>query len=397
MTDTPAILGGEPLFDPPLAFAKPTLEEPSRVERLIGESLVSGRLTSGPVVAELEARVAERLGVAHCVAVASCTTGLMLVIQALGGRGLRVAVPSFTFSATAHAVAWNGGVPVFVEALEDTWTIDPAAIPAGVDAILAVHVSGVPADVAALGTVAAERGVPLVYDAAHGAGSATVVDGRLVELGGFGMAEVFSLTPTKVLSGAEGGLVTTNDAALADRLRQARNYGNPGDYDTRFAGLNGRLSELHAALALVALDHLDERVAHRDLVAGTYRRLLGEVPGVTFQQTRPGDRSSHKDFSILVDAEAFGMGRDALVAALDAEGVETRKYYSPPVHRQQAYAAIASPELPITDRLAARVVSLPIWSHLPIEAVERVAHAIARIQSHAATIVEKVPATGAVG
>ena len=385
MTDRPAILGGPPAFDPPLPFAQPTLENKEKVEELIAASLESGWLTDGPLTRRLEERVGEQFGVEHCIAVSSCTTGLLFVIQALGLDGV-VALPSFTFTATAHAVRWNALQPQFLDCDPATWCVGPDEIAGEPDALIGVHVSGVPCDVEGLERSASQRGIPLIFDAAHGAGSSVHGPMGSRPLGGSGLAEVFSLTPTKVLSGAEGGLVTTNDAALAEHVRLAKNYGNPGDYNTRFPGLNGRLSELHAALALVALDHLEERVEHRNRVAARYREILQDVPGVAWQLVSPGDRSSFKDFTILIDETAFGCSRDDVVAALAAEGINTRKYYSPPVHRQQAYADVDTPILPVTDRLGDQVVSLPIWSHLPLEDVERVAGAIVQIQVHAGSI-----------
>jgi dTDP-4-amino-4,6-dideoxygalactose transaminase len=385
MTDRPAILGGPPAFDPPLPFAQPTLENKEKVEELIAASLESGWLTDGPLTRRLEERVGEQFGVEHCIAVSSCTTGLLFVIQALGLDGV-VALPSFTFTATAHAVRWNALQPQFLDCDPATWCVGPDEIAGEPDALIGVHVSGVPCDVEGLERSASQRGIPLIFDAAHGAGSSVQGPMGSRPLGGSGLAEVFSLTPTKVLSGAEGGLVTTNDAALAEHVRLAKNYGNPGDYNTIFPGLNGRLSELHAALALVALDHLEDRVEHRNRVAARYREILQDVPGVAWQLVSPGDRSSFKDFTILIDETAFGCSRDDVVAALAAEGINTRKYYSPPVHRQQAYADVDTPILPVTDRLGDQVVSLPIWSHLPLEDVERVAGAIVQIQVHAGSI-----------
>ncbi len=381
MTDLPAILGGTPLFDSQLPFARPTLEDQSRVEKLIGRSLSSGQLTDGPITRTLEETAVERFGVDHCVAVSSCTTGLLLVIQALGIDGA-VGLPSFTFAATAHAIRWNGLEPHFLDCDASTWCLTPQTVEGPISALVAVHVSGVPCDVLRLEELAANLGVPLVFDAAHGAGSMVAIEGGSRSLGGFGLAEVFSLTPTKVLSGAEGGLVTTNDASLAEQIRLARNYGNPGDYNTQFPGLNGRLSEMHAALALVAFDYLEERVEHRNQVADRYQELLGDVPGIGFQHVRPADRSSYKDFTILV-RDDFGCSRDQVVAALDSEGVSTRQYYSPPVHHHQAYADLPSRLLPVTDALGDAVISLPIWSHLPLGDVDRVAVAIRRIQEHA--------------
>ena len=382
---TPAFLEGDPAFDPPLPFARPTIEDPASVLERIGDTFDSGMLTDGPLVRDLEERVADRFQVAEVVAVSSATVGLILVLQAIDPQG-PVLLPSFTFSATAHAARWNGAEIAFADCDPNTWNLRAEDVYDEPSVVLGVHVSGVPCDVTGLGQTALDRGAFLVFDAAHGSGSLVSVDGRQRPIGGFGLAEVFSLTPTKVMSSAEGGLITTNDTSLAEHLRVARNYGNPGDYDTRFAGLNARLSEPHAALALSSLAHLEQRVAHRSDVARRYHEALGALPGIGFQQVPEGARSSYKDFTILLDGDVFGASRDAVVAALTAEGVQTRKYYSPPVHRQRAYADVASPDLPVTDRLAEQVISLPIWSHLPLESVDRIGDVFEKIHGHAADV-----------
>ncbi len=381
----PAVLGGEPLFPSPLPFARPSVEEPEKVLDLIRGALESGMLTNGPIVEQLEERVAEAFGVRNCVAVSSCTTGLMLVVQAVGGEG-PVGLPSFTFSATAHAVAWNNRPIRFLDCDPRTWLMRPGDVPDDVATVMATHVSGVPCDVRGLEERCRQIGAELIFDAAHGAGSTVTVDAGPVPLGRFGRAEVFSLTPTKVLSGAEGGLVTTDDDDLASRIRIARDYGNPGDYDTRFAGLNGRLSELHAALVLVALGHLDDRVARRTAIADRYRQRLGEIPGIGWQAVPEGSRSSFKDFIITIDAGAFGVERDLVAPALHAEGVPTRPYYAPPVHRQQAYAHVESAPLPVTEQLAERVMALPIWSEMTTDQADGVCDALERIHCHGAAL-----------
>lgn len=379
---SPAILEGDPAFPERLSVARPTVEDPDGISRRIRAVIESGHLTDGPLTRKLEEEVAATFGVEHCVAVSSCTIGLMLVIQALEIDG-PVVVPSFTFTASANAVAWNGLPLAFADCSPTNWCLRPEDIIGEPKAILAVHVSGVPCDVVGLQATADEIGAPLIFDAAHGAGSLVEISGKSSPLGGFGSAEVFSLTPTKVLNGAEGGLVTTNDPGMAERMRVARNYGNPGDYDTRFPGLNGRLSELHAAIALSSLEHLEERVQRRNELADSYQEQLGGLPGVRFQVVPAGARSCYKDLTILVDEEAFGCSRDALATSLEAEGVETRKYYSPPLHLQQAFATDPPQHLPTTEGLAGQVLTLPMWSHLSLEEVERVCHAIFEIQAHA--------------
>lgn len=381
MSPKPAALGGRPVFDQPIPFAQPTIDDHEHLLTVMRRIFESGRLTEGALVKELEDRVAERFGVDHCVAVSSCTSGLMLIFQALDLDG-PVIVPSFTFVASANAVAWNRLPVHFADCSPATWCVRPSDVNGSPAAILGVHVSGVPCDVRGLQAKANELGAELVFDAAHGAGATLELDGRTVPVGGFGRAEVFSLTPTKVMSGAEGGMITTNDPDLADRLRMGRNYGNPGNYDTRFPGLNARLSELHAAVALASLERLEERVEHRGSIAARYRDLLGELPGVRFQQVPHGSRSSYKDFTVLIDADSFGCSRDVLAAALKAEGVDTRKYYSPPVHRQEAFRDHAGAGLPVTDLISGQVLSLPIWSHMPLPLVTRICETIEALQAN---------------
>ena len=208
-------------------------------------------------------------------------------------------------------------------------------------------------------TVARESGIRLFFDAAHAFGS--IHAGSRV--GGFGDGEVFSLSPTKVVVAGEGGIIATDDDLLAERCRFGRDYANPGDYDCRFVGLNARMSEPHAAMALGSLEGLDDRLAQRNAMASAYRALLDGTPGISFPQVLPGDYSTFKDFTILVDEEAFGLSADDLARALAADGVDTRRYYSPPVHRMQAYRFTSGSDgnLPVTDRVAGQVLTLPLW------------------------------------
>jgi dTDP-4-amino-4,6-dideoxygalactose transaminase len=340
-------------------------------------------LTNGPLVGDLERRIAERLGVAHVVALSSCTSGLMLVLQAVTDRGSGpVVMPSFTFSASAHAVAWNGLTPRFVECLPDSFQIDTAHAAAsfeGASAILATHVFGAPCDPRRVEDIAREYRIPVIFDAAHALGALA----DQIPIGSFGTAEVFSLTPTKPLVAGEGGLVATNDSALAETLRIGRDYGNPGDYDTRFAGLNARMSEFHAAMALESLELLDESLERRRFLASLYRGYLDDVPGIELQAFSSRDTSTFKDLTIRIDADKFGIDRDGLALALLAEGVDTRKYFDPPVHRQRAYAHVAQTPLPVTDAVSSSVLSLPVFPDFDDEHVEKIAEIVRFIHTHA--------------
>jgi dTDP-4-amino-4,6-dideoxygalactose transaminase len=385
----PAVLGGEPAFADGLPLVRPTIEDPTAVLRRFESIVDSGMLTNGPTVRELEELAAARLGVPHVVAVASCTSGLMLTLQAVGARG-PVVMPSFTFAASAHAVVWAGGSPVFAEVDPESATLDPddaARCLDGAVAMTATHVYGTPCDTDRLQAIADAAGIPLVYDAAHALGSRR----RGVPVGGFGTAEVFSLSPTKVTVAGEGGLVSTHDGGLAERLRYGRDYGNPGDYDCLFPGLNARMSELHAALAIVSLARLDTRIARRNELVAAFRAATLGLPGLRFPRLDDEDVSTYKDLTLIVDPDEFGLSVPELRTALRAEGVDTRRYYHPPIHRQQAYRDLpVHRPLPVTDRLAERVLTVPLWSHMTDEQVAALAGAVVRIGTNAPAVARQL-------
>jgi dTDP-4-amino-4,6-dideoxygalactose transaminase len=384
LSGPPAIRDGEPAFPDGLPLARPNVPDPEAVSADIRRILASGVLTNGPYVSELERRATEYLGVQHCVAVASCTSGLMLVLRVSDLSG-DVVLPSFTFAATAHAVAWNGLRPVFADIDAETLTLSPgaAAMTLGVrtSAILATHTYGTPADVDALEDLARDSGIRLFFDAAHAFGASHLG----TPVGRFGDAEVFSLTPTKPLVAGEGGIIATNDQELAERCRLGRDYGKEPNYDFGFVGLNARMSEFHAAVALASLSEIDQHIETRNTLASAYRQALAETEGVSFPRVPEGDRSTYKDLTILVDPVGFGLNADELGRALGAEGVETRRYYSPPVHATRAYRSIsrANGRLPITEGASTRALTLPLWGRMTEDQVGLVALAIARIREHA--------------
>jgi dTDP-4-amino-4,6-dideoxygalactose transaminase len=375
----------QPVSAPPrceaIRFIRPTVPEIHQILRYYHPSFCEGVLTNGPVVERLEQKVAERLGVAHCVAVSSCTSGLMLVLRALGIRG-EVILPSFTFFATGHAVLWNGLEPVFADCDARGWTVAPHDVEARItprtEAILAVHLYGNPARVEALQGIAKKHGLKLIFDAAHAFGSS--YRGRPV--GNFGVAEVFSLSPTKLLVAGEGGLVCTNDAALARSLRAARNYGDAGSYDPQLLGLSARMTEFNAAMALAGLEQVDSKVERHNRIVDHYTYLLAGTPGIQFQQIDTADRCAFKDFSVLISPEEFGMSRDQVSDELAAQGIPTKKYFHPPLHQQKlfvAHALAGDNGLAITESISRNVLSLPIYESLKDETVERTALAIRRL------------------
>lgn len=377
----PAILGGRPAFSNGLPFARPMTPSLEVVTKRLSNSYEDAVLTNGRLVRELEEEAAAWLGVRHVVAVASCTSGLILTLQALA-PGRPVVLPSFTFSASAHAVAWNAGATVFADCELATAQVDPADVARllpGTGAILATHVFGAPCQAERLEAMARRAGIPIVFDAAHGFGATH--QGRAV--GGFGDAEVFSMSPTKLVIAGEGGLVATNRDDVAEHIRLGRDYGNPGDYNTRFVGLNARLSEFHAAVALESLAILPEHLFRRRELADLYRAALAGIEGLATQFVSDGDESTYKDFTVRIDEHHFGISRDAVVEGLSRDGVETRQYFSPPVHLQGAYAHVGKPKLAVTECLAGQVVSLPIYPSLTEGDIRRVADVLIALHDFA--------------
>jgi dTDP-4-amino-4,6-dideoxygalactose transaminase len=192
------------------------------------------------------------------------------------------------------------------------------------------------------------------------------------------------MSPTKLIVAGEGGLIATRDAALARRLRTARNYGDSGNHDPEILGLNARMSEFHAALALRGMAGVEERIARRNQIRLHYERRLRSVGGLSFQHVPPEARSACKDFAIIVDPQVFGRGRDWLCSALEKENIGVRRYFWPPVHRQKLYFDMWDGRLlPITDHISDRVLCLPIYSSLRYADVDKVCDAILRASEFA--------------
>ena len=387
MSDQPAIFGNEPVFKNRIHIVKPRLPAFDDLSQDVSGLFQSGMVTKGQHLRAFEKAVEEHLRVKHAIAVSSCTTGLMLTYQGLGLRG-DVVVPSFTFMATISSMIWAGLRPVFADVDLASTTLDPVAAEAAItpetSAIVAVHNFGNPAKIDELEKLCDRRGLKLIFDAAHGFGA--LYQG--VPVGPQGDANIYSLSPTKLLIAGEGGIVATNNDDLAEKIRIGREYGNDGNYDSLFAGINARMAEFNALMGLHSLRLLEDAARRRSEIAALYHEQLAEVPGIDFQQVEAGNRNSYKDFSIVVDPEAFGMCRDDLATALEAENVDTRKYYEPPAHRQTAYRqyAPAGDVLPNTEVLATRSLSLPMWSHMDDDIALGICRAVKRIQASAGEI-----------
>ena len=316
---------------------------------------------------ELEAIASDYLGVG-VRAVASGDIGLTIAISALGVTpGSTCLVPSFTFNSTINAVLWNGLVPVFVDMDPETFNIDAVdarhkAEASGAELIIATHVFGNPVDVEALSRLAADTGARLMFDSAQSYGSSW--DGQ--KIGGLADVEVFSLSGTKPVTTAEGGLVASRDEELLKRIDYFRAYGFQHDYNSVCQGLNGKMSELHAALGTLTLPTIDASLDQRDEQIAIYKERLAGCESIRFQRVRDEDRSTYKDLAVLFESTAQ---RDAVEAALAEREVQTKRYFFP-CHQQTAFRPFALEPLPVTEDIYSRILSLPLYPSLRNEQIE---------------------------
>jgi dTDP-3-amino-3,4,6-trideoxy-alpha-D-glucose transaminase len=330
-----------------------------RVREAIESVLVSGEFILGPNVAAFEREAAAYLGVSESIGVANGTDALVLVLDALGvDPGDEVICPSFTFYATAEAIARRGATPVFADVDAATMNLDPEDVAARITprtkALLAVHLFGRPAPLAELSRI----GVPVIEDAAQAFGSPDVAR--------TGVASTFSFYPTKNLFClGDGGLVSTDDEELAERVRRLRFHGSRDKVDFELIGYNSRLDELQAAVLRVFLAQLDSWIARRREAAVRYGELgLGDACEL------PEDEPGHAYHLFVCRSPE----RDRIRAALKAEGIGSAVYYATPLHRQAAFAYLGSGagSLPVTEQLAQDNFSLPLWAGISPAQQERV-------------------------
>jgi dTDP-4-amino-4,6-dideoxygalactose transaminase len=352
------------------AFIRPQLEA------AMGRVLDHGRFILGPEVEELEDRIAVYCGTKFAISCASGSDAILLPLMALGaGPGHKVITTPYTFFATAGSIARLGATPVFVDIDPGTFNLDPAQLSryldgcsapeiASIKAILPVHLFGQCAEMAAINAIAARYRIPVIEDAAQALGAK--FDGR--RAGALGWCAAFSTFPSKNLGGfGDGGFVTTDDGALADRLRMLRNHGSASTYYHPVVGINSRLDTLQAAILLVKLDYLDVWTAQRRANAATYRtqiertqierKLAGLViPPLDSGLEHAGRLHVYNQFTIRVP------DRDKVRHALAELGVASAIYYPVPLHLQECFRQLGYREgdLPRSEAAARETLSLPI-------------------------------------
>src|SRR5215467_6485199 len=353
-----------PTSIPIIRTALPPLQ---RVVDMASASWADGRVTMGPNVTAFEQAICHQTGAQYAVAMSSCTAGLMLVPQALSlPRAGEVIVPAFTFAATAQALVWNGLTPVFCDCVSGTMTLDPEDVRRNLSpktvAICPVYIYGLPPEIDELLRVGEQAKVPVYFDAAQGLGS--TYRGR--PAGGFGACEVFSVGPTKVVTAIEGGIVTTNDGAIAARLRSMRDYGKDPEYGEEMVllGLSARMSELHAAVGLACSMQTDYLVASRLARIAQYRKRLGNLRGCRVQDF-PADRTSSGNYFVLFISSDARASRDEVYDGLKAAGIQTKRYFYPALHRHrifQQFAHRVSGSVENSLRCAEEALALPLFT-----------------------------------
>ncbi|MBU1598760.1 DegT/DnrJ/EryC1/StrS family aminotransferase [bacterium] len=337
---------------------RPWLPSVSEIEVDLERIFSSGIITSGPYIKEFEERIEEYVK-REAVCLSSCTSGLILLIKALGLSG-SVIIPSFTFPATAIPLLWCQIEPIFVDCLEGTFCIDPEkveeAIRKDTSGILAVYTFGNPPGIDRLQEIAEKNSLCLIFDSAQGFGSS--YKGK--KAGRFGKAEVFSLSPTKLLSACEGGIILTDDSELIKKLRCMRDYGRDGE-DFPYLGMNARMTEINAVIGIKSLATLNERIIRIREIVQQYKKRLS---GLVFQEETDEAISNYNYIGLRLQ------NRDRVWSGLLKKGIEAKRYFYPPVHKHPLYKDNVA--LPVSEMLSREVLCLPLHSYLAEKDVDKI-------------------------
>lgn len=369
-----AINGGSPAFANPIHVGRPIIPDKSALVNRFSQILENQWLTNnGPTVEELEHRIAEYLGVQHCIAMCNGTIALEVAIRALGLAG-EVIVPSWTFIATAHSLYWQGIQPVFADIDPKTHNLDPEAVERLITprttGIIGVHLWGRPAPIHDLQSIADRHGLHLIYDSAHAFGNTF----KGVRLGNFGACEVFSFHATKAFNTMEGGAVTTNNKRLADTIRLMRNFGFNGYDNVTHPGTNGKMTEVCAATGLTNLESISEIFSTNRKNHSKYKKHINDINGIKILDYNDHEINNYHYIVIELEDHLSKL-RDKIVNILHAENVLARKYFWPGCHRMQPYKDLypeSGAMLPHTENLSSRIIVLPNGPEINNQDIEQI-------------------------
>lgn len=379
-----ALFSGKPTFAKPLHVGRPNLGDREAFLRRVNDIFDRRWLSNdGPLLREFEQRVADLVGVKHCVAMCNATIALEIAIRALDLRG-EVIVPSYTFIATAHALQWQEITPVFADMDPATHNIAAETIERLITprttGIIGVHVWGRPCNTEAIEEIAGKHKLKVMYDAAHAFGCSR--HGRMV--GGFGACEVFSFHATKFINCFEGGAVVTNDESLAAKMRLMRNFGFSGYDRVIYLGTNGKMTEICAAMGLTSLEAMEEVIAVNRRNYEAYCNGLRGLSGVSVIQYSMTERNNYQYVVVEIDPHLSPLTRDELVAVLHAENVLARKYFWPGCHRMEPYRSLqpnASLLLPESERVADRIMLMPTGQTISCSEIQMICGIISTVSS----------------
>jgi dTDP-4-amino-4,6-dideoxygalactose transaminase len=387
-----AVLGAESLFSVPKStsnLVRPDLQNFLNYSKIFFEQ--QQYTNDGPLVRLLEQRLARFHQTEFCVTFCSGFWGIVLTLKALARKGkTEVIMPSFTYRRMADIAAWAGLKPHFCEVEENTLALSAKTVAKYINddtaLILGVHPIVNCCDVEGLVELAKERELPLLFDSVESVYEA-VLGGKI---GSFGDAECFSLHASKLINGFEGGYITTNNAALAKQLAVIRGFGFEGqDCVTMPYGLNAKLNEVHAAMALAGLDDLENQVARNRRTYYLYQRLLAETPGVRLLEFNENHQTSYKNIVIEL-LETWPLSRAATLKILNAERVLARAYYAPPLHRKKMAYPYVPANLPLTDRLSERFVLMPCGSLINDDDIRKIVELMNFIHANADLIDDRL-------
>jgi dTDP-4-amino-4,6-dideoxygalactose transaminase len=355
-------IAGLPAFKEKLYVGRPNIGNRDRLLTRINDILDRQWLTNnGIYVKEFEQRIAEMVGVKHCIATCNATIALEIAIRAAGLHG-EVIIPSFTFIATAHALQWQEITPVFCDIDPQTHTIDPARLEAMITprttGIIGVHLWGQPCNIDALTSIAKKHNLKLMFDAAHAFGCS--YQGQMI--GNFGELEVFSFHATKFINSFEGGAIVTNNDELAAKIRLMENFGFAGMDNVVYIGTNGKMSEVSAAMGLTSLDSIDEFISVNYQNYITYEQELLGLPGVSLFKYDATEKSTYQYIVLEIDESVTQISRDDLLDVLHENNIIARRYFYPGCHRMEPYHSYFPHSgllLTETENLAKKILILP--------------------------------------
>ncbi len=387
-----AILGGEPAFKQPLHVGRPNLPDKKVLCDYLDCIFHSRWLTNnGPLVREFKEKLEEFLQVKHCIPICNGTIALEIAERALGFQD-EVILPSYTFVATAHSLQWQKITPVFADIGKKDVTIDSESIRTMITplttGIIGVHVYGYPCDYKSIESIASERKIKVLYDAAHAFGCE--VDN--IPFANLGDASVFSFHATKFFNSFEGGAITTNNGDLAEEVRLMSNFGFAGKVHDQvdYLGINGKMTELSAAMGLAMLDIIEQIRERNRTNFEAYREAFSTIEGIYLLEP-PAQITKHNWHYVVVrlDNQEYGLSRDLMVRILEAENILVRKYFYPGCHRMYPYREYlpdASNLLPNTERLASQVIAFPTGQAVNEKTIKTITSLLVEISDRATHI-----------